>query len=163
MSRGPDDFGGGPPPARSGAVTGVAIVNFLVGGFIIILGLAIVIAGPAIASFLLGALEASGASADPNVAKAAATGGGILATIMGFIGFCCMLFGIPEVIAGFGVLNRRPWGRILTIVMGILHAINAVLSIFGAWPWVVISGGYAIFVLIVMFNSEYAREFRSLP
>jgi hypothetical protein len=170
-----DDYPDEPRPAgpveRSGAVTLVAIVNFIVGGLTVLFGLLFMFLGPAAMAWAIGqASDATPAGATPEQAelakKAAAAGGGILAAIAGFIGVCYIIFGLPQIIAGIGVMNRKQWGRILAIVMGFIAAIFAVLNLF-ALPASIVSlilnGGYALVTLIILFNSKYAAEFRSPP
>ncbi len=167
MSRGPDmpDDYGGRPLMRSGAVTAVAIVNFILGGLQTLFGLIVMIAGPAALAFITGvAAEAttqgqaqgglSAADAE-KVKQLAAAGGGLFAVIAGLIGICFMVFGIPQLLAGFGVMGRRQWGRILTIVMGILSICFGLLNLLSAnIVSLAINLGYGIFVLVVLFNSK---------
>jgi hypothetical protein len=169
MSREPDDYDAGPPRGRSGAVTAVAIVNFVLGALNVICGVIFMVAFNTIAGYIFGA-AAEAAKQQPGVTaqqqeqiQKASGLIGTLGTAAGIlIGGCSLIFGVLYILGGVGVLNRRSWGRILTIVMGIISAIFGVLSLFGGGiPNLVIYGGYAIFVLIVLFNSKNAAEFRS--
>jgi hypothetical protein len=59
-----------------------------------------------------------------------------------------------------GVQNRRQWGRILAIVLGIFHGVVALVRLAaGAMPLVILDRGYAIPVLIILFTPRYAAEF----
>ncbi|MFP2961302.1 hypothetical protein ACLEPN_26715 [Myxococcus sp. 1LA] len=44
------------------------------------------------------------------------------------VGGCLALLGLPGVITGFGLLNRRSWARTLTLVLGILAIPNVPLG-----------------------------------
>jgi hypothetical protein len=168
MSREPDDFGGG-PPRHSGAVTAVAVVNFVLGALSALCGVIFMVAFNTIAGFIFGAAteaakQQPGITAEQQKQIQEASGLlGTLGTATGIIlGSCSLVFGLLYILAGIGVMNRRSWGRILTIVLGIIAAIFAVLSLIGLnIVGVVVEGGYAIFVLIVLFNSKNAAEFRS--
>ena len=56
--------------------------------------------------------------------------GGILVVVI-------LTLSVPGIIAGLGLLKRRPWARILTIVLSVLHLINipfgTLLGIYGLW------------------------------
>ncbi len=47
------------------------------------------------------------------------------------------IISVPGIIAGAGLLKRRPWARILTIVLSIINLINipfgTILGIYGLW------------------------------
>jgi hypothetical protein len=168
MSTGPDDFGG-PPLTRSGAVTAVAVVNFVLGALNVVCGLFFMVAFNTIAGIIFGAATEA-AKQQPGVTaeqqKQIQQASGILSTLgtaAGIIlGSCGLIFGILYILGGIGVLNRRSWGRILTIILGIFAAIFAVLSLISAnIPGLIVEGAYAVFVLIILFNSKYAAEFRS--
>ena len=61
--------------------------------------------------------------------------------ILGLIGaaifFLLLVLSLPGVIAGVGLLNFRPWARILTIVLSALQLMNVpfgtALGIYGLW------------------------------
>jgi hypothetical protein len=59
--------------------------------------------------------------------------------IIGFIALFLLVTGLPAVIAGFGLLARKPWARVLTIVI-------AVLNLFG-FPIFTMLGAYQLWVL----------------
>ena len=56
--------------------------------------------------------------------------GGILVVVI-------FTLSVPGIIAGLALLKRRPWARILTIVLSVLHLINipfgTLLGIYGLW------------------------------
>jgi hypothetical protein len=66
------------------------------------------------------------------------------------VGFFLILTSIPEVIGGFGLLKRRPWARVLVLII-------AVLDLFMI-PIGTIIGVYELWVLL---NEETARLFQA--
>jgi hypothetical protein len=167
----PEQYGDQPPPGpptgRSGAVTAVAIVNFVLGGLEVLFGLVIMIMGPAVASFITGVASDASKQSGMNPAEAekfrqaASAGGGFLTAVVGFIGVCFMIFGVPMILAGIGVLNRRQWGRILTLVLAVLSGLLALLNLISLnIVGLIINGGYAILAFVVLLNAKNAAEFR---
>ena len=67
----------------------------------------------------------------------------IISIVGGGIFFLLLLLSIPDIIAGIGLLQFRPWARILTIVLSVLHLIHipfgTAVGIYGLW--VLLSGG----------------------
>ena len=61
-----------------------------------------------------------------------------------------LLFAVPGLVAGIGLLDFRPWARVVAIVISALHLFNipigTALGIFGLW---------------VLLNSETEEMFRS--
>lgn len=63
------------------------------------------------------------------------------ATVLGLAGGAAFVFwlclGIPGILAGWGLLNYKPWARILAIVLSAIRLINipigTVLGIYGLW------------------------------
>jgi hypothetical protein len=167
-----DDYNAPRPPVggRSGAVTAVGIIGILFGAFNTIIGVAVMVAGPAIMAWLFGAassaidtskLTPEQRQALGQASQAVQAGGGIMAMLAGFVGVCFLIFGLPTLFGGIGVVNRRQWGRILTIVMAIFFGLWGVLNILGAnIVGFVIDVGFCVFALVVLFNSKFAAEFR---
>jgi hypothetical protein len=90
-----------------------------------------------------------GASADPEDAAIAVPILGIAATALaGFFG----IFSLPSLITGYGLLNFKPWARIVGIV---LSAISLIMIPFGT-----IVGAYGLWVLL---SKETERLFGSAP
>jgi len=88
---------------------------------------------------------------------ASVVGGLFSGSLMGMIGaglggtFAAIFIGvlaIPGIIAGYGLLQRRPWARILTIVIGVLELIR--------FPFGTILGVYTLWVLL---SREGAAQF----
>jgi len=63
------------------------------------------------------------------------------AGFLGFIGvivfFALLIFSLPGLIAGIGIVNLRPWGRILGIVISALDLLSVpvgtALGVYGLW------------------------------
>jgi hypothetical protein len=154
------------PAAKSGAVTAVAIMNFVFGALWLVCGLMVTLGGGIFAAFMPQIMEQAGK--DPNMTEEqrqqleqfGKIGGGAVGGIIMVIGIAMMLIGPTAIAAGIGVLKRRNWGRILTIVLGILAGLLALLSLsqleFCSGIFYAI---YAGTVLAILFNSRYAAEF----
>jgi hypothetical protein len=94
------------------------------------------------AAFLLlvmgGAAGIVGAAADPQDAAIAIPVLGIAGTALAmFLG----VFALPGLLTGYGLLNYRPWARILGIVLSALSLINIPIgTLMGAYGlWVLLS------------------------
>ena len=65
----------------------------------------------------------------------------IAVPIVGLVGSMLVMLiftlSVPGIIGGVGLLKRRPWARILTIVLSVIHLINipfgTLLGIYGLW------------------------------
>jgi len=57
------------------------------------------------------------ATGDPDATR-------ILAIVGTCVGALLVMLGIPGIVAGYGLLRRRVWGRILALVVGFLGLIN---------------------------------------
>ena len=68
---------------------------------------------------------------------------GILSIIGILVGGGLIIFSIPDMIAGIGLLKYKEWARILTLVLSIINLINI--------PFGTIIGGYSLWVL---FNKD---------
>jgi len=73
--------------------------------------------------------------------------------ITGFVGTALAVFflilSIPSIIAGIGLLKRREWARILTIILGIFH-------LFG-FP---IGTAIGVYTLVILLNDQTKPLFR---
>lgn len=88
------------------------------------------------------------------------TGSGLISndqtaiTVLGIISSVAVgtaiLFSIPELVAGIGVLKYKQWARILVIILGIFDLL--------AFPFI-IPALFGIYILWVMFNSETQQIF----
>jgi len=71
----------------------------------------------------------------------------ILTLVGTTVGLLMAALGLPGVIAGYGLLKRKPWARILAIVVGILNLIN--------FPVGTAIGLYTLWVLTQPAATEY--------
>jgi hypothetical protein len=167
------------PKPRSGGVTAVAVLNFVFGGIALACGILGLIGGA-----FLGALS-SGASNTPNITidgkpaggeaskefekaqkdlqeaakKAGGTLGG-LALLVTVLSVVSIAQGALEIIAGIGLIQRRNWGRILTLILGGLAVILAILNVvqFNI-VGLIINVVYAILVFVFLLGPKAAAEF----
>ena len=76
-----------------------------------------------------------------SIAAASEPDAWLAVPIVGLIGSILVMviftLSVPGLIAGIGLLKRRPWARILTIVLSVLNLINipfgTILGIYGLW------------------------------
>jgi len=73
--------------------------------------------------------------------------GGLLRTV----GWLLMVRGVAGAIAGWGLLDRQPWARILAIVLGVL-----------ALPRLMLGTVLGIYTLWVLLPGESEREYRQM-
>lgn len=97
-------------------------------------------------------------------------------TLVGLvIGLGFIFLSLPPFLAGFGIQRRKQWGRILSLILGVLGGILAVL--FGVLavseflssrppgPFMIVLsisilyGGYTTFVMVILLRPKYAAEF----
>ena len=61
----------------------------------------------------------------------------ILGGIGGLIFIFALLLSLPSLIAGIGLLQWKPWGRVMTIVLSVIHLMNVpfgtALGVYGLW------------------------------
>ncbi len=168
----PEEFQFTPPvtpqrktPPRSGAVTAVAIVNFIVGGLSMFCGLLIGVLGGTAGAMLGAGMEnarrTSGGMEMPGGSPSGLGVGTVLGGIAVVMGIITFLLGVPTVIAGIGVLKRQQWGRILTLILGGLSAAFGLFALSnGNVVQLLINAAYATLVFVILLNREYAAEFR---
>jgi hypothetical protein len=70
------------------------------------------------------------AGRNPEAAPFFVLMGGLAMTIV-------LAISLPSVIAGVGLLNYRPWARVLTIILSVIHLfsipVGTALGIYGLW------------------------------
>lgn len=101
-------------------VTFVAVINIAFGFLGIFLGLVLFVV-------LIGAGFISG---DPEAMT--------ITTIVGIAIACFLILtSIPEIIGGFGLLRRRPWARVLVLIIAILDLmfipIGTLIGVYELW------------------------------
>jgi uncharacterized membrane protein (DUF2068 family) len=74
-----------------------------------------------------------------------------------------LVMGVVATLAGIGVLGRRRWGRILTLVTGALALALAVIHVAMLHPVPIVWGGlltgYTVTVFILLLNRDNAGAF----
>jgi nitrate reductase gamma subunit len=105
----------------------LAILYLVFAGLSALLGLVIFLVTGAVTSIV-------GTAADPADAQLAIPFirlGGTAAALF------CLLWAVPDLIVGIGLLKRQPWGRILGIVISALSLMHipfgTALGIYGLW------------------------------
>jgi hypothetical protein len=101
----------------------LAILNIVLGGLGIATALVVLI-------FFGGLSALVNTDSDPG-------GAAVLGLVGGVAFLVILVFSIPCVIAGFGLLKYRSWAQMLTIVMSILNLVSfpfgTALGIYGLW------------------------------
>jgi hypothetical protein len=99
----------------------------------IVLSSITILAGVGVLALFGGIATMIGASGSTDALPAIPLLGGI----GGIICLLLILFGVPGVIAGIGMLKLRPWGRILGIVISAIDLIHipfgTALGVYGLW------------------------------
>ncbi len=112
----------------AGHVKVLGILHIVLGALSVIGGLAVMMIFGGIAG-IVGMADRGGEGAFIAIP--------ILGSIGGLIFLLLMLLGLPGIIAGWGLLNFRPWARILTIVLSAIDLLNVpfgtALGVYGLW------------------------------
>lgn len=95
---------------------------------------------------VLGALTVGGALGTVGLFSGDAEAAGILAVVAAFVTILFGLLSVPALVGGWGLLKRKPWARIMVLIVSFL-------SLFG-FPIGTLIGGYSIWVLM---NDESRR------
>ena len=105
----------------------IGILHIVFGGLGILAGIIVFLVMGGIASLV-------GLSADSRDSLTAIP---ILGGIGGFVFLLLLVLSLPSLIAGIGLLGFRPWARIMTIVLSVLHLFNipfgTALGAYGLW------------------------------
>jgi len=115
----------------------LAILHIVLGAFGVIGGLFCLLLFGGIAALVAMVDGSAGAVAIPIL--------GIVGTVICTV---AVVLGLPGIIAGFGLLNRRSWARVLTIVLSCFEILN--------FPFGSMLGAYGLWVLL---SAEGEREF----
>src|SRR5579864_3417854 len=105
----------------------LGILHIVFGSLCVLGGLIVL----AVMGGIAGIVGASDASQDAAVAIP------ILTAIGGFVCILCLVLGLPGLIGGIGLLQYKPWARIVVIVLSALDLIHVplgtALGIYGFW------------------------------
>ena len=120
----------------------LGVVYLAVGGLMLLLALFLILTMGGVAGIV-------GASADPEDAA-------IAVPVLGFAGTALAaffgIFALPSLVTGYGLLNYRPWARVIGIILSAISLINI--------PIGTIVGAYGLWVLL---NKETERLFNIGP
>lgn len=125
------------PSAMAGHVKILAILHLVFGALGLLAGLLIFAIFGGIAG-LVGASGADGSFVAVPILGAIGIGVAVFATVLS----------LPGILAGFGLLQFRPWARILTIVLSALELLN--------FPFGTALGAYGLWVML---NNDTERLF----
>jgi hypothetical protein len=120
----------------------LGVIYLAVGGLMLVLALFLILA-------MGGAAGIVGATAEPEDAAIAIPVLGFAGTALAaFLG----IFSLPSLITGYGLLNFKPWARIVGIILSAISLINI--------PIGTIVGAYGLWVLL---SKETERLFNTNP
>jgi hypothetical protein len=103
-----------------------------------------VLGAVAILAVFGGVIGIVGAASPHSVHPAVAPS--VLAVVGGAIALLLLLLSAPSIVAGVGLVRLRNWGRILGVVVSVLHLLN--------FPFGTALGAYGLWVL----SSDRSRE-----
>ncbi len=153
------------PPRKNEAVTALGIINLALGGMQFCCGLFMTVAFATISS-LFGFAAANDTSPDAEKNKAALGFIGLLMSFGAVIGVIMIIVALLYIAAGFGLIYRRQWGRILTLVLGALAALLGLAGLSqighdtGSSLTQVAAGlAYCGFAYAILLNRKTAEEF----
>jgi hypothetical protein len=105
----------------------LAILHIILGGLGVLAALVVM----AVFGGLAGLAHFSDSSSDGMLA------GGVLGLIGAVVTIIVLLFSLPGLIAGVGLLSFQPWARILAIVLSVLELpafpFHTALGVYGLW------------------------------
>ena len=108
----------------------LGILNIVLGGLSALGGLIVLIV-------LGGVAGAIGIAAPAEHSGDAAVAVPIVALAGLVIGAFLILLGLPAIIGGWGLINYRPWARVLVIVLSVFHLLHVPLGtavgVYGLW------------------------------
>ncbi len=105
----------------------VGILNIVMGCLVALIGVGILVVTGGIAGFLSTSMESSDSAAAAPIVAAIGLG----------IAIFFLVIAVPGIIGGWGLLNFRPWARILIIIVSVLHLLHiplgTALGVYGLW------------------------------
>jgi hypothetical protein len=110
----------------------------VLGVLYIVLGVVLAICGVGLLAIIGGAGAVSG---ERHAMLVTGIVGSVLCGVL-------LVLSLPNLIAGYGLLKRREWARILAIVLGIIHLVG--------FP---VGTAIGVYTLYVLFNDETKRLF----
>jgi uncharacterized membrane protein (DUF2068 family) len=155
--------GAGPGAGRSGGVTAVGVLGIVIGA-IELLGCGLLAIGGAAFMGLGKAAQEKALAGVPQADKEAV--GGLLGFILGIVviyGVVGIILGVLRLVSGIGLLQRRRWGRTLTLVVAgitIPWALVAIIWGIVGILFIALFLTYAIMAFVLLLNARNALEFR---
>jgi len=107
----------------------------------------IVMGGLSLVFGLLGSLLLFGISFIPDMGNEAPF---ILRTVGSIAIFFFALLGLPKIIAGIGLLKKKEWGRILTLIVSFISLLNIPLGT-----------ALGIYSIVILMKEESLQYFKS--
>ena len=111
---------------RHVTILGAFHIAFGAIGLVIALAILVIFGG---AAGLIGV----GAASDPDALIAVP----LVALVGTFLMMAALILSLPGIAAGFGLMTYRPWARMLTVVLSLLHLFNfpfgSALGVYGLW------------------------------
>jgi hypothetical protein len=131
---------------RSGWVTAVAVISLVLGALEIVYG-----------ALLLWFVSALSYSRYMSPLEAVVYE---FKALFGAFAVIALLLGCALIVAGLGTVRRKPWGRILALVLAGLAALVALGSVVPFNPVsLALHAAYAVLVFVVLLNPRFAAEF----
>ena len=111
---------------RHVTILGAFHIAFGAIGLLIALAILVIFGGAA-------GLIGLGAASDPDALIAVP----VVALVGTFLMMAALILSVPGIAAGFGLMTYRPWARMLTVVLSLLHLLNfpfgSALGVYGLW------------------------------
>ncbi len=141
-----------------GGVIAVAVVNFILGALDLIAGICVLTGAGMLGVAGQQAMGKDMPAQQAEQVQALAFFGGAILFVIAIVLF---LIGAAMITAGVGLLKRRNWARVLTLIIAgvaVLMALTSLinLQLLGA----IIYGGYAAMAFAILLNREVAAHFR---
>jgi hypothetical protein len=150
-----------PVRPRSWPITALGVANIILGGLALAWGVYLLVASVAISEALIRAGDdAGGVMRETNRGMAA-----VIGTLVLVASVCSLAEGLPLLLAGFGVLTRRTWGRVLALVLAVLLGLEGLACLSGTGRHAGLLGAglallaYAALTFVVLLRGQAAVEF----
>lgn len=138
-----------------GLIVAVAVINYIFGSVCLTCGLCSGVLGGSLIGVIFAAINNN-----PQAEPEAKIGAGAVSIAIMAVAGAVVICGLFILLAGYGVQQFREWGRILTVVMAVVSGLLGLVSFFLFGPFGLLQIGYAIFVMVVLLNPRYTRDFK---
>jgi hypothetical protein len=83
-----------------------------------------------------------------------------LGGFMALVGVALLLLGLISLLAGIGVMSRRPWGRTLTFIVAVFAVILGLPTLNSGSYFSILGGGQVLYgILAIVFMTKNGAEF----